>query len=247
MSEAGKISIQEIEALLKPHSRMAWYPVVEDGENSKFLSKFSGKPMLLASEVWPCCKNCKQPMQLFIQLDSKELPKEADNPFGEGYLQVFYCTNATEECDIECEAYFPFSNSTLVRVLGFNESYDTDTITSEVKDQLPQKTITSWLEKIDYPSEQEFDDLEINLTDDQSDFALDNQISALPKDKLLGWPLWIQGPEYPDCPICDERMDYVLQIDSEDNLDFMFGDSGCSHITQCKTHRDQLTIAWACC
>jgi uncharacterized protein YwqG len=41
-------------------------------------------------------------------------------------------------------------------------------------------------------------------------------------------------------------MSLVFQIDSNDNLDYMFGDVGCSHVTQCKNHPHQLTIAWAC-
>lgn len=246
MPEADKMTHQHIESRLAPHKRMAWFPVVEEGENSNFLSKFSGNPMLLASEVWPCCKNCKKPMQLFIQLDSRELPEQANRAFGEGYLQVFYCTNDIEECDIECEAYLPFAKSTLVRVIEFDESYSTDVITSEIKDELPQKTITDWVTKVDYPSTREFEDLDIIMTEDQEDFIDENGFT-LANDKLLGWPLWVQGLEYPDCPICSERMDYIFQIDSEDNLDFMFGDSGCSHITQCQTHKNQLTIAWACC
>jgi uncharacterized protein YwqG len=66
-------------------------------------------------------------------------------------------------------------------------------------------------------------------------------------DKLLGWPAWIQGIEYPECPDCGDSMKLIFQIDSEDNLDYMFGDVGCAHITQCEKHPHRLAIAWACC
>jgi uncharacterized protein YwqG len=65
-------------------------------------------------------------------------------------------------------------------------------------------------------------------------------------DKLGGWPYWIQGAEYPDCPECGARMEVVFQLDSNNNLPFMFGDVGCGHITQCPRHKDVVTFAWAC-
>lgn len=241
------ISIKNIQKKLEPCKKQAWYPIVENGVYAEKHSKFSGVPMLLESEIWPRCENCKKPMQLFVQLDSKELPIEANNPFGEGYLQVFYCTNDIQECDMECEAYFPFSKSTLVRVLGFDNTFLSNSIKSEVKNEIPKKYITGWIVKADYPNEEERFSTGITLTNEESEFAFDNDITALHKDKLLGWPFWVQGIEYPDCPKCGECMDYIFQIDSKDNLDYMFGDSGCAHITQCKIHKDQLTIAWACC
>jgi uncharacterized protein YwqG len=42
-------------------------------------------------------------------------------------------------------------------------------------------------------------------------------------------------------------MALVFQLDSEDNLDFMFGDSGVAHVTQCPQHPDIVALAWACC
>lgn len=65
------------------------------------------------------------------------------------------------------------------------------------------------------------------------------------KDKLLGWPAWIQGIEYPVCPHCKNKMTYVFQIDSNDNLPYMFGDVGCGHITYCACKR-VVAFAWAC-
>ena len=125
-------------------------------------------------------------MQLFIQLNSNELPQEADKPFGEGYLQVFYCTNTEKECEIKTEAYFPFSKSTLVRVLSFDEKFSENNDQSPVKEELPEKLIISWEPQNDYPSGEESDELGIPLTDEQIDYTFDNNYTSLPKDKLLG-------------------------------------------------------------
>nr|WP_293105517.1 hypothetical protein [Okeania sp. SIO2F4] len=94
----------------------------------------------------------------------------------------------------------------------------------------------------DYPNYDEALEFGIELDDElyEDNFPIEG-------DKLAGWPLWIQGIEYPNCPICDERMRLVFQVDSEDNLPYMFADGGCGHITQCKEHKNIVAFGWACC
>jgi hypothetical protein len=69
---------------------------------------------------------------------------------------------------------------------------------------------------------------------------------AAARDKLGGWPAWVQGVEYPNCPRCGRRMAHVFQVDSEHNVPFMFGDVGCGHITQCPEHKEVVAFGWAC-
>ena len=75
--------------------------------------------------------------------------------------------------------------------------------------------------------------------DDVESFPLEGE-------KLGGWPAWIQGIEYPSCPLCDTQMALVLQVDSEKHVAMMWGDMGIGHVTQCPNHPDVLTFAWAC-
>jgi hypothetical protein len=42
-------------------------------------------------------------------------------------------------------------------------------------------------------------------------------------------------------------MIHVFQVDSEDSIPFMFGDTGCGHITQCPEHQEVVAFGWACC
>jgi hypothetical protein len=65
-------------------------------------------------------------------------------------------------------------------------------------------------------------------------------------DKLAGWPAWVQGVEYPRCPLCEETMGLVFQIESEGHVPFRFGDSGTGHITRCRTHPNLVAFSWAC-
>lgn len=66
------------------------------------------------------------------------------------------------------------------------------------------------------------------------------------RDKLAGWPAWVQGVEYPACRVCGETMRLVFQIDSDDHVPFVFGDVGTGHITQCPHHPDVVAFGWAC-
>ncbi len=236
---------EEVETIIKPYKRLAWFPQTVEQSSSLTSSKFSGIPALSKDESWPCCGNCEEPMQLFLQLNSKDLPESVKSTFGEGLLQIFYCTNYENECEINCEAFFPFSKSTLVRVVNYTSDVISIIEDSPVKEAFSEKEIVGWVSKEDYPNWEEVENLGCTLSDEQSDYLCDQEY-PLPKDKLLGWPCWVQGVEYPDCTECGKPMKLVFQIDSEDNLPYMFGDVGCSHVTQCEEHQNILAIAWAC-
>ncbi|HEY9599103.1 MAG TPA: DUF1963 domain-containing protein, partial [Cyanophyceae cyanobacterium] len=105
-----------IVASLQPFMRPAFLPKVSEGDGELQSSKFSGKPWLSKNEHWPLCQYCGKPMQLFVQLNLDSLPESIQGEFGSGLLQMFYCTNTEDECDIECEAWLPFAKSVLVRV-----------------------------------------------------------------------------------------------------------------------------------
>lgn len=241
----SKATWEDIKILLEPHKRLAWVPNSEEKTSHPLSSKFSGIPALSKDECWPCCKNCEEPMQLFLQINSQELPDCQRNVFGGDILQVFYCTNWETECEVNCDAFFPFSKSTLLRIVDYSAENISSPEKSPVKEPFPEKPITGWEPKDDYPNWEELENLGITLSETQCDLLCEHDY-PLTKDKLLGWPYWVQGVEYPDCPDCSKPMKLLFQIDSEDNLPYMFGDAGCSHITQCETHKDKLAIAWAC-
>ena len=131
----------------------------------------------------------------------------------------------------------------------------------------PATTIVDWAELVDYPDPGEHDALGLQYTYDWDsdpfqtrvdcpkldlavegieDEELAEKISdAAAGDKLVGWPQWIQGAEYPVCPRCSRQMILVFQLDSNDHLPFMFGDMGTGHVTQCPTHKDIVAFGWA--
>jgi hypothetical protein len=174
-----------------------------------------------------------------------DIPDEAHMEFGEGILQFYYCTSETPLCEVECEAFFPFSRSTLLRMLPADQQPPSTMPQSNgLENPFPPRLIIDWKAIDDYPNWEEGSDLGITLEDSEWERLGDD--IALPGDKLAGWPDWVQYVDYPNCPTCGQTMRLLFQIDSEDNLPFMFGDAGCGHITQCKQHKDQLAFGWAC-
>ncbi len=222
--------------------RIAFVPEVVDGNGDSHASRFSGRAWLRSGESWPVCSNCNKPLQLFLQLNLGNLASNGGYPLHEGYVQMFYCTSSAPLCEVDCEAYFPFSKSTLLRVIPADEAV---VDTSAPDGAFPAKAIDGWKSVDDYPSWDELEELGVELSDDEFEALAEEY--PLRGEKLFGWPMWIQGPEYPTCPECQTPMNLLFQIDSDESLPDMFGDSGCGHITYCSKHPTVLTFGWACC
>lgn len=156
-------------------------------------------------------------MDLIVQLNIAQLPEELGGRFGDGLLQLFYCTN---EPECRARTYRPFSEGKLVRVVQTSDRE----LASDIEippGQFPARIITGW--------------------------KLCKEDAPLEGDKLWGWPNWVQDVSYPKCPRCAGRMEFIFQLDSNDNVPFMWGDMGRGHITQCPQHKDIVTFAWAGC
>ncbi|GAK53528.1 hypothetical protein U14_04793 [Candidatus Moduliflexus flocculans] len=221
----------------------AWMPVVEANAGLPTASKFGGIPWLQPGESWPTCQHCGQPMPLFLQLNLAELPEALRGKFGEGLLQLFYCTNTDAFCETECDTFFPFTEGKFVRLI-VPES-ETPPVVPEQIAHFPEQRIIGWKEADDYPDSQEALEQGVEYAEREWEALID---ADFPRsgDKLSGWPHWIQGIEYPNCRICQTPMRLVFQLDSNDHLPFMFGDMGCGHVTQCLEHKSEVTFAWAC-
>ncbi|HKG95786.1 MAG TPA: DUF1963 domain-containing protein [Gemmatimonadaceae bacterium] len=246
--------LQALNEKLARHRRAAWLPeVVEDDAAIVARSKFSGVPALLEMELWPRCGRCERPMQLFLQLDARDAPEAAAPALDGGVLQLFYCTSSEPHCEGECEAYLPHARSTLLRLLppaelapereGLIEEWSGPAAMPE--GMYPAKRIVAWTPVEDLPNLEELEGLGVEL-DDEDELALEDWDLPHAGEKLLGWPRWVQGVEYPVCRVCGRRMELLFQIDSSQTLPYMFGDMGIGHISQCPDHRTELAFGWAC-
>lgn len=248
----SKTLIHDLLEKLQPLARPWWKPETADEDGLVTSSKFSGTPWLAADESWPTCPNCGKPQQLFVQLNTQELPAALQGSFGSGLIQLFYCTNPDPLCEVDCEAYFPFSKAVLARrIVPAGEAASL----TPPQGAFAPKRITGWAqmgEELPGCSASEgwckaqgrpLNEVESEVLWDDENFE---HFSAESGDKIGGWPHWVQDPEYPNCKLCRQPMALVMQIDSEDHLPYMFGDVGCGHLTQCPEHKDVLAFAWAC-
>ena len=254
-----------MEPWVRRHRRMAWKPVVTPGRGD-VLSGFGGVPALGKGEPRPRCPVCARELSLFLQLDGRTTP--AESPWtGPQVMQLFYC----RACEADHEGWAAFSKVHVARSVPAEKLTELGPASAT---DLRASTITGWEPIDDLPAAEEHEDLGIiykydfkagrvavscpvigvqladldaHAADEQGRELAEAIASAAPGDKLGGWPHWIQGVEYPACPRCGTVMSLVFQLDSEDNVDHMFGDSGCGHITQCPNHPDVLAFAWACC
>ncbi|HEY9649145.1 MAG TPA: WGR domain-containing protein [Coleofasciculaceae cyanobacterium] len=247
--------------------RLAWKPIVTQGDSSLLSSKFSGLPWLAKDEPWPSCPVCGRFMQLFFQLNSSELPEPVRQEFGTGLLQMFYCCNWGCEGDVESAVVSygrvaDLNKNLLIRLVQPDGEASTAPIPPAIEDYFPAKIIVDWQQLEDYPDAPEEivaliygwervndEELQDEVVERLGFYDLEDYCEhrlTYNKDKLAGYPCWVQGMEYSGCPICREPMRQVFQLASNDNLPYMFGDVGIGHVLQCKTHKEQFAFIWAC-
>ena len=259
------MTLDEILEKLAPwgaaQERPAWVPATNGEKAAESNSWFGGAPLVSDSDQWPTCNDCDEPMRFMFQLAGVDLPSEFKLLDDDKILQVFYCSSD----DGNCECWEPFSGTHRIRC--FTEQVAAPEHPTQFA-PLTKKVITGWRQIVDLPHPEEHEELGLSYKYDWNSRTISLKCNnpplevdglrikddiperiAIPEqgDKLGGWPAWVQGPEYPSCPECGTRLRALFQVDSEDNLDYMFGDCGCAHLTQCPNHTDVFAFGWACC
>lgn len=230
--------------ILSKYKRIAYLPKVKENTYSfSPSSKIGGFPYLRNETDWPICPNCQKNMQLFLQLNLEELPEKKEK----GLIQLFYCTTSEPLCVNDLEAFFPFSAGVICRKIEITGlSKQMEPVIDEI---FPEKTIVNWEQIDDYPHFEEYEQLgiDIDLQDEVYELMEKRQIGLpIERDKLFGWPYWVQSVEYPFDRQTETQMELVFQFDSEDNLPYMFGDAGVGHLTQSPDNKNELAFGWAC-
>ncbi|PKV64474.1 uncharacterized protein YwqG [Polaribacter sp. Hel1_33_96] len=231
--------------ILEKFKKKAFLPITVENKNTfSEKSKIGGFPYLRNENDWPKCPNCEKNMQLFLQLNLQQLPEKKE----QGLIQLFYCTTNEPLCESDLEAFFPFSKSVECRKIETNGiSASIEPLVDEI---FNEKLITGWTSKDDYPHPEEYEKLgiEIDLEDNVYELMEEKGVGLpIENDKLYGWPYWIQSVEYPFDRKTEKQMELLFQFDSEDNLPYMFGDSGIGHLTQSPDNDEELGFGWACC
>jgi uncharacterized protein YwqG len=256
----------QLKAWVKKHSCGMWTPVLEAGDGSRSDSKYGGLPWLKADESWPLCSSCERPLQLYLQLNFDGLPAPLQQRYGTGLLQLFYCEFIESgECKSEPgEASLAFVDlAKLVRVVQAEGAGNLE----DKHNHLLASRVACWSESIDHPGPVEHDKLGLIYSFDWDQETLhieckefgveldglsihDNYAefisNSADSDKLGGWPSWNRNPNYPRCPVCQQQMQFVFQLNSEPTIPIKFGSDGRGYITQCPKHKDVVTFQWDC-
>ena len=235
-------TIEDLRNELEEFERTAWIPQVRFRTGDVTNSKLGGTPWLSEAEEWPCCGVCSRPMELFLQLNSDELPDALADRFS-GLLQVFLCvTNgySTGTCGLGYEGFSKASMLRLCKPVG-PPRY----LQPPFADAFIEGVIESWQPRVDLPSLQELASFGIELSDEQTTLMIDeSERFVAAGDKLGGWPKWPQNLDYIACPHCQQRMDVIFQIDSDDTLPHCFMDGGMAWVSQCRDHPEVLALNW---
>ncbi len=260
---------QRLEEWAASWERPAWWPVVTDDGASLSITRFGGAPWVLDGESPPRCEACGRELQLFVQLELASLPAEFTVVKREGVVQLFYCrggkaTNEHNECSGE-SGDVPFS--TVVKLARLVPDANLRPVPPDPSGEAPwpAKVVSDWERFVDRPDSEdhaamgllasydfgaktvhfEADSVGVAQTFGINELTVEQLSEAAGRDKLGGWPCWIQGPEYPRCSVCGDTMEVIFQLDSGDHVPFMFGDAGIGHISMCRWHPDVVAFGWA--
>lgn len=226
--------------ILENAANIAYFPATQKtATKSSINSKFGGLPHLNEENEWAVCTCCKKPMTFFMQLNLETLPiKYANN---KGLLQLFICTQ--RDCNAASETYAPFSEGVVIRILDILKPSAIANLGENKVATYPELNITRWEMESDYPHSESYHKLGIVLTPENYNIVADKE-TALQGDKLLGWPCFIQGHQEVFDPEDNTPYEYLFQLDSEDNIPFMFGDGGTAYIYYHPNKPEKLAMFW---
>jgi uncharacterized protein YwqG len=241
-SKFERIKVLQEKLKAEGFSKKTWVPITENKDGGVTNSKFSGKPFLCKGEKWPQCGLCSHPLQLLIQINLEELPEEK-RIFGKGLLQLFFCTNDEFACFVDMASYNDPPPHQILRVI--NDFEENDNI--EIPDNMftPQ-IIREWkFIGLEFPYFLP-ENIAKDLKEDELIIINNSMEHIFDGEKIGGYPLFLQANYIPACPDCNKEMEIVIQIGSDINIPFMFGDGGVGHISLCPEHKNRSVFYWSC-
>jgi hypothetical protein len=216
---------QRLASQLESLRRVCFEPLLEAGDGSPADPKMGGTPL----GDPPVCKGCKQTMVLLLQLDPRLLPEGAPLA-GKVPVQIFHC--GRNDCDYGDVTFAPGGTGVVLRAAKESKKPRG----AVAKGQASR--IVGWKATSDLPGGGDVDGLEL----DAKQLRLMRSERSREGDKLGGYPSWIQSPNTPSCPTCDQPMRFVFQLTAR-LVDF--GDSGLGYVHQCAKHPAKLAFSWS--
>jgi hypothetical protein len=161
MTSASTIAevLQLVQPWLNRHRRPMWQPVTTRWKRTITSSRFGGEPWLMPDEDWPACPHCGRRKTFFVQLDLDELPDVLHGRFGSGLLQLFYCTNTEDHCDVDLPGWEAYAAVQTVRIVHPPPQGRSRKYRPSRADVFPVRFIKGWKTAEDLPSSAESEQL----------------------------------------------------------------------------------------
>jgi uncharacterized protein YwqG len=227
-------------------------------------TKFGGQPYAERGDAWPIC-GCGQGLTFIMQANLDQCIRgattEGEDPplHGQrrsGLFTFFYCHACSSWGDIPPEA----KDAWLVR----RYPSPSDARAVAIDDRSPKTDRTIPCAVFISPAQSLPDWETINeldpalaaaigkLNDDEPWSAYEAAVERIAgeqpggRTQIGGYPSFIQGANFPDCPTCRKAMRLLAQIDSEEAAGFMWGDAGSVYLFDCADHPDKFDMRLQC-
>ncbi len=247
---------EEITKLLKPLAKTSTKLNLKKVDNFEDLpligTHFGGQPYAEAGDEYPVCPTCSNSLTFIYQIDTRqgfhEKPKHIE------FFTFFYC--------VKC---FPWGFENDPKGQWIVRTYNQPDEIKFVKIQPYTKTLYEVqpcivnAEKITiFPDYEELDNLsieisnavkEINIEDfwDEYDEAVEELGGFTSSASTIGgYPFWVQNADVFNCDICENRMKLLAQIDSEEEANLNWGDSGLIYLFFCENHPAEIKFTLQC-
>lgn len=239
------MSQSQLEQLLKPLIKPAVLLTLSPSDSAVSAnceSKFGGFPYAEKDDSWAICSGCNNELMFVAQIK---------HPQEQSLHTFFYCFECfpwglgDEEAGQWMIRSYPrpdMANYVELKSVYINEYEITPCHCSETTVQtLPDFQVLESLSPQAHTlcgteDPDEIYDNAVNGCDCVADYAT----------LIGGYPKWIQNQVGKSCKLCDAEMEFVAQLDSEDEADLMWGDCGMVYLFRCPEHKNEFALELQC-
>jgi uncharacterized protein YwqG len=240
---------EKLDRLLRPLVKKAVkiHPISDKSASAiSCESKFGGLPYAETGDAWPSCPTCKSELTFINQIFDE----------AEQQLLVFYYCNECRPWGLADEE----EGQWLIKLYKEPSTGKVAEITRASGDDLattPCRVMTSYVEVL--PDWDGLDSVSSEVSDlcckINKDSPWEEYEEAVERTGCLndyatllgGYPRFVQGEATPACSECNSEMVFYAQVDSEDEANIMWGDSGLVYLLRCPNHKNQFHLELQCC